>query len=199
MVPRRIIWSWNKMKVPAKVLYLEDDKDSRDLVAYTLDQAGINVISAQTTAEALTLASTVDVDLFLLDGLIPNGDSLMLCRELRTLYPLKPIVFYSGLAFKEDIQRGLAAGADAYLVKPYFGELADELLRIIHHENSNDQERVEFLNNEDASPTDQSVRIIDLPSSFRATNWIESIEIPKVLIPIAERTRRVIRAAREIF
>lgn len=198
------------MQVPTKtnVLYLEDDADSRELVAYTLQRAGIDVISAETVAEARELALTRDIDLYLLDGLIPNGDSLKLCRDLRSLHPLKPIVFYSGLAFKEDILRGLAAGATAYLAKPFSGDLGEEILRFIHNDFSSKSIQPLFLDRETVmqafeseaeSDDEESVKIIDVPESFRATNWIESIEIPNELIPVKSRSTRTMRDARGIF
>jgi len=146
--------------------------------------------------------------LFLLDGLIPNGDSLKLCRDLRLIEPTKPIVFYSGLAYKEDILRGLDAGATAYLIKPYSGDLAEELFRFIRHESSGNELAPVFLNAENVmkafemeadSDTDESVRIIDVPAGFRTTNWIESFEVPPELIPVKARSTRTMRAARGIF
>lgn len=198
------------MQVPTKtnVLYLEDDADSRELVACTLLHAGINVISAETVAEARELALTRDVDLYLLDGLIPNGDSLKLCRDLRSLHPSTPIVFYSGLAFKEDMLRGLAAGATAYLVKPFSGDLGEEILRFIHNDYSGNSIQPLFLDRETVmqvfeseaeSDDEESVKIIDSPESFRATNWIESTEIPNELIPVRSRSTRTMRDARGIF
>jgi DNA-binding response OmpR family regulator len=120
----------------AKVLFLDDDADTRELVAFTLNQADIEVVLPNTASEVLKLASSEDFDLFLLDGLIPDGDGFDLCRKLRKLFPSKPIVFYSGLAFKADIQKGIEAGADRYLIKPYYGDLAETILQTIAGEYS---------------------------------------------------------------
>lgn len=120
------------MPTQLKVLFLEDDADTRDLVAFTLRRSGIDVVLAKTATEAWTLANNETFDLYLLDGLIPDGDSIELCRNLREASPSKPIVFYSGLAFKADIQRGLDAGANRYLVKPFDGNLAETILQTIN-------------------------------------------------------------------
>jgi DNA-binding response OmpR family regulator len=151
------------METPSKpnVLFLEDDADTRELVTYTLEQSGINVLPAETIAEAWALADTQAIDLYLLDGLIPHGDSLELCRDLRTFAPTKPIVFYSGLAYKADIQKGIDAGATAYLVKPYSGDLAEEILQFI-------QKVPVLLNKANAPDTyeEESVRISEFPAAF---------------------------------
>lgn len=114
-----------------RVLYLEDDEDSRELVSFMLGLSGINVETAVTVKEAERAAMTRNFDLYLLDGLLPCGDSLELCRTLRQSDPIKPIVFYTALGFQADVQKGLAAGATAYLVKPYSGDLSETVLKII--------------------------------------------------------------------
>ncbi len=115
-----------------KILFLEDDEDTRELVGFTLKRSGINIVSAETRHEAWDLAQKDAFDLYLLDGLLPNGDSLQLCRDLRKLSPFIPVVFYSGLAHKENIRRGFDAGCDDYLVKPYSGDLAGTLLDAVN-------------------------------------------------------------------
>lgn len=198
------------MKVPRNttVLYLEDDADSRDLVAYTLKQAGISVISAETVAEAWQAALAYDIDLYLLDGLMADGNSLKLCSDLRMIEPTKPIVFYSGLAFKHDISRGLDAGASGYLVKPYSGDLAEEVLQFIRKESANNAVHSLFLNKETVMKTfeteadsanEDSVKIVDVPAGFANSNWGGSYEIPPGLIPNRQRNMRTMRAARGIF
>lgn len=198
------------MKGPTKanVLFVDDDADTRELVTFTLNQAGINVIPAETVAEAREAALAEDIDLYLLDGLIPNGDSLKLCSDLRMIEPNKPIVFYSGLAFKEAILRGLAAGATGYLVKPYSGDLAEEILRFIHTEFSSNAVQPLFLNREAVmeafereaeSVNGESVKIVDVPDGFIPMNWTRAFEVPQTLIPVRSRNARTMRSARGIF
>ncbi len=165
------------MLTPLKptVLFLEDDADSRDLVRFTLEQAGMNVISVETVAEAWKMADQQIIDLFLLDGLIPNGDSLELCRDLRNFAPTKPIVFYSGLAYKADIERGLAAGATAYLVKPFFGDLAEEILYYVHGGKTrklseplfvDKQYAMEMFDGGSESERNENAQIAEFPGAF---------------------------------
>jgi DNA-binding response OmpR family regulator len=64
------------------------------------------------------VAQAEQFDLYLLDTRFPEGSGLELCRQLRKFNSQTPIVFYSGDAYEADKAKGLAAGADAYLVKP---------------------------------------------------------------------------------
>ncbi len=114
-----------------KVLFLEDDEDTRDLVGFTLERSGFELVTAENRHTAWEIAQKEAFDLYLLDGLLPNGDSLQLCRDLRKLAPWSPIVFYSGLAHKENIRRGFDAGCADYLVKPFGGDLAERLTKVV--------------------------------------------------------------------
>src|SRR5687768_11547965 len=110
-----------------KILYLEDDHDSIELVTFTLGLDQIHVTPVSDFDEALELAKSGDFDLYLLDGLLDAGYSFELCRKLREYHPHTPVVFYTALGFPQDIKDGVSAGADAYLVKPYAGDLAATL------------------------------------------------------------------------
>lgn len=110
-----------------RVLYAEDDEDSRDLVRMMCEMDGIEVVTADTINEAWQKAQTRHFDLYLLDSQFPDGDGLDLCRRLRVFAPLTPILFYSGNAFKADKKNGLAAGANDYLTKPFMGNLTETI------------------------------------------------------------------------
>lgn len=158
------------METPPKpnILFLEDDADTRELVKFTLEQGGINVISAETVTDAWHAALSHEVDLYLLDGLIPNGDSLKLCADLRAIEPTKPIVFYSGLAYKTDIQKGIDAGATAYLVKPFSGDLAEEILRYIRKEKPG-----ESVETAGEHTWEDNARIVEFPVNVDRNNKTE--------------------------
>ncbi len=120
-----------KSKGKMRFLYLEADAESRRMVTFMLSQSNIEVVLADTVTEAWRLANSQNFDLFLLDGLFPGGNSLNLCRKLREYAPNTPILFYSAMGFQSDIQNGLDAGANAYLVKPYEGDLSETVLNTI--------------------------------------------------------------------
>ena len=121
------------MKSPdARILYTEDDADTRELVTLVLELQNCQVIATGSHDEALRLAQAEQFDLYLLDNWIPGISGVRLCQLLREVDPHTPVLFYSGAAYERDKARALASGAQGYLVKPVDGdELAAEVLRLI--------------------------------------------------------------------
>ena len=118
-----------------RILYAEDNEDSRELVSMMCQLSGMEVITAETAAETWELSQSELFDLYLLDSRFPDGDGLELCRRLRVFAPLAPILFYSGNAYEADRQKGLAAGASDYLTKPYMADLAATIRQNIEQTN----------------------------------------------------------------
>ncbi|MCC6327536.1 MAG: response regulator [Acidobacteria bacterium] len=133
------------------ILYLEDDPDSVELVRFTLEAAGMHLTAGDSIEDFVRLASQQDFDLFLLDGLLPSGYSFEICPRLRSLAPLVPIVFYTALGFPDEVRKGTDAGADEYLIKPYMGDLAETLKKIIAQGGGSGAKRV--------APTDDRLRM----------------------------------------
>lgn len=113
------------------ILYAEDDKDARDMLSALLGFSDIDVSFARSVEEAFQLAQNERFDLYLLDSGFPDGSGLELCRQLREFNQQTPIVFYSGDAYETDKQKGLAAGANAYLVKPDSDTIVETIFRLI--------------------------------------------------------------------
>jgi DNA-binding response OmpR family regulator len=107
------------MKAPIpRILLVEDHEDTRDLVALILADSNYLVKTAATLAAAVKLAQAENFNLFILDSDLPDGSGLELCERIRKTDQRTPILFYSGLAYERDKATALAAGAQAYLVKP---------------------------------------------------------------------------------
>ncbi len=111
------------MKNQLRVLCVDDD-ETCELLSMMLGISGIEVKSANTGADAWRLAQTEPFDLYLLETRLPDGNGFDLCRRLRRFAPRTPIIFYSCEAYPIDRQKGLAAGANDYLTKPYLADLA---------------------------------------------------------------------------
>lgn len=105
----------------AKILIAEDERDIRDLVAFTLRFAGYEVFTAANGEEAVHLAPQVSPDLILMDVRMPRMTGYEACRILKLNPDLKdiPIVFLSAKGQEAEIQQGLEAGAEEYLLKPF--------------------------------------------------------------------------------
>ena len=114
------------------ILYVEDDPDTRELVALMLARSNYKVVPAETHDEALLLARANQFDLYLIDNWLPGGSGIDLCKKLREFNSWTPILFYSGAGYERDKQQALDAGAQGYLVKPVdYDELIEEISRII--------------------------------------------------------------------
>jgi DNA-binding response OmpR family regulator len=102
-----------------RVLVVEDSGPTRDLVVRSLEDAGIQVTAAARLATGLRHALNDPIDVILLDLMLPDGDGLDLCRELRAAGRTTPILCLTARAEVADRVRGLDAGADDYLKKPF--------------------------------------------------------------------------------
>lgn len=98
------------------ILYVDDYQDACDLMVAYL--TGYSVSTACSAAEALALVSSRLFDLYLLDNCLPDVAGIDLCRQIRAFDPNTPIIFYSAAAQDGNHDAALAAGAQAYFVKP---------------------------------------------------------------------------------
>ncbi len=101
-----------------RVLLVDYNYDTCEMMTLFLGLSDFKVSFAQTMAEGWRLAQSKSFDLCLLDSRLPDGSSYDLCRQIRAFAPDLPVVFYSSDAHETDREQGLAAGAQAYLVKP---------------------------------------------------------------------------------
>lgn len=100
------------------VLCVEDDADSREMLSLLLKHWRIETKAVGTATQALSLIQAERFDLYLLDTHLPDLDGFELCRRMRSMDPQTPILFFSGAAYESDKQKGIEAGASAYVTKP---------------------------------------------------------------------------------
>ena len=100
------------------VLCVEDDEDSREILSLLLKHWRIETKAVGTATQALSMIQAERFDLYLLDTQLPDLDGFELCRRMRSLDPKTPILFFSGAAYESDKQKGMEAGASAYVAKP---------------------------------------------------------------------------------
>jgi two-component system OmpR family response regulator len=119
-----------------RVLIIEDDKDVASFIQKGLAQAGWNVDHADNGKDGLFLATTESYDALVVDRMLPGVDGLTLIRTLRASENRIPALILSALGEVDDRVKGLQAGGDDYLVKPFaFSELLarlEALLRRAH-------------------------------------------------------------------
>lgn len=115
----------------ARVLYVDDDEDSREMLCLLLRSSRIEVDAVSTAAQALSSIQIEHFDLYLLDAWLPDLDGFELCRRIRRLFPHTPILFFSGAAYETDKQRGIEAGANTYVIKPNLSGLLESVTHFI--------------------------------------------------------------------
>jgi DNA-binding response OmpR family regulator len=110
------------MEAPVRVLVADDEEDIRLLVCLAVRKAGCTVVAAVGDGnEALRAARADHPDLVVLDVSMPGATGLEVCEALRA-HPATAgcrVLLLSAGASPDDVARGLAAGADAYLPKPF--------------------------------------------------------------------------------
>ena len=107
------------MKIPRKhILVVESDDNSVEMLKMYLSHAKYLVTAVNTCGKCLQLARIERVDLYLLGDSCEDGDAFELCRKIRASDSNTPIIFCSAGASPADRQRGMSAGAQAYLAKP---------------------------------------------------------------------------------
>ena len=112
-----------------KILLVEDNERVADFVVKGLKESGHIVDHAGNGRDGLFMATTETYDAMVLDRMLPGGiDGLAIIEALRKTGNKTPILILSALADVDDRIRGLRAGGDDYLTKPFaFGELAARL------------------------------------------------------------------------
>jgi len=114
-----------------RVLCVEDDADTRDMLKFKLGLSDFEAVVAPDMDAALRLMERERFGLYVLDGGLRGVKGLSLCAQIRASDARTPIVIFSGHARASDIEAGILAGADAYLVKPDSSELIPTIRRLL--------------------------------------------------------------------
>jgi CheY-like chemotaxis protein len=118
---RRLVASGTSIAeaVPMRVLIVEDERRMANYIGRALVEEAFAVDTACDGLRALELARTYEYDAIVLDVMLPGLDGISVCRELRSERRQVPVLIVSARDMIEDRVRGLDAGADDYLVKPF--------------------------------------------------------------------------------
>ncbi|HVE77366.1 MAG TPA: response regulator transcription factor [Gemmatimonadaceae bacterium] len=114
-----------------KLLVIEDDDDVRELVRILLREEGHVVDTAATATDGGLLAHVNEYDGIVLDVRLPDGNGLALARQLRGERRATPILLLTAQTGTQEVVRGLDAGADDYVVKPFAPEELKARLRAL--------------------------------------------------------------------
>lgn len=109
-----------------KILIVEDERPIAKLIDWNLSGCGYHCQTVFDGLEAADLIETQNYDLILLDIMLPGADGFELMEQIR--YTGTPVIFITAKSSVEDRVRGLRAGADDYLVKPF--EIVELIARV---------------------------------------------------------------------
>ena len=101
-----------------RVMVVEDDRDISEMLSIVLSDAGMDVDLVDRGDEVIESFRSNPPDLVLLDLMLPGKDGVTVCQELRN-ETLVPIVMLTAKSDTTDIVKGLEAGADDYMIKPF--------------------------------------------------------------------------------
>jgi two-component system, OmpR family, response regulator len=120
------------IRAEMRLLIVEDDTKLVRVLTLGLEREGYAVDAAESGDLALELAEATDYDAIVLDLMLPGVDGFAVCRELRRAGRSMPVLMLTARTGVADRIRGLDAGADDYLVKPFdFGELLARLRALL--------------------------------------------------------------------
>jgi two-component system alkaline phosphatase synthesis response regulator PhoP len=105
----------------AKILIVEDDPTTVQLIEFLLKKNNFEVLIAYNGVEALQIAKKEKLDLILMDVMMPKMDGIEAIEKLKKDENTRdiPIIILSALGQEMDVMRGLQAGASSYIVKPF--------------------------------------------------------------------------------
>ena len=101
-----------------KILVADDEKEIRDLLRLYLEKDGYQVLEAEDGRSAISILEQEEIDMALLDIMMPEIDGLTLCRKIRERYTY-PVIMLTARDGETDKITGLTLGADDYVTKPF--------------------------------------------------------------------------------
>jgi two-component system response regulator VanR len=104
--------------MPNKILIVDDDAEIRKVISIYLENEGFEIYKAENGQEALKIIKENEVDLVLLDIMMPGMNGLEVCMKIRE-NNVMPIIFLSAKSEDMDKIQGLTSGADDYITKPF--------------------------------------------------------------------------------
>ena len=116
------------------VLVADDDEDILQLLTFRLESSGYDVVQARDGEEAFRLALDILPSLAVLDAMMPGLDGFEVTRRLRSEAATRamPVILLTARAQASDVARGIAAGADDYVKKPFDArDLKDRVERLL--------------------------------------------------------------------
>jgi len=158
-----------KKKMSRTILVVEDEAPIRDMLTFVLEQAGFTVVEAQDYDVGLAKIKEPYPELILLDWMLPGGSGIKFAKQLKQHDVAKdiPIIMLTARGEEDDKIRGLEAGADDYVTKPFSPkELVARIKAVMRRVTpTTKEEPIEFNG------------LVLEPVSHRVTSFDEAVEV----------------------
>ena len=116
------------IKIPTRVLLVDDEEDFVEMLSLRLKEVGEKVTPAYNGRECLSILEKNDIDVVILDIKMPGMDGIATLREIKNKFPLVEVIMLTGHGTTESAVEGMKLGAFEYLLKPAdFSELTAKL------------------------------------------------------------------------
>ncbi|MBA4537968.1 response regulator transcription factor [Bacillus aquiflavi] len=123
------------------VLIVDDEEDMRHLLQMYLENSGFHCFHSANGEQALQVLNHKNIDLVILDIMMPGEDGFQVCDKIRQKSPV-PVIFLSAKGEEWDKVKGLQLGADDYIVKPFSpGELIARINAVLRRTGSDKNEK----------------------------------------------------------
>ena len=127
-----------------RILLVEDDKDIQKINVVFLARRGYEIVTANTVASASEVINQNNLNLIVLDVQLPDGSGMAFCERIRQTTTV-PIIFLTCFGDEKDKIKGLMAGGDDYMTKPYsLSELGARIHAQLRRASLNDIRMIEY-------------------------------------------------------
>ena len=116
------------IKIPTKVLIVDDEVDFVEMLSLRLNEAGEKVTPVYNGRECIEILGKIDIDVVILDIKMPGMDGIQTLKEIKKGFPLVEVIMLTGHGTTETAVEGMKLGAFDYLLKPAdFRELLEKM------------------------------------------------------------------------
>ena len=162
----------------AVILVIEDDVGIQDMLSYSLEPDGFKIHSAQTANQGWEMIENKQVDLVLLDWMLPDRSGIDLLHRIRKYYSQLPVIMITARAEEEDRVLGLDVGADDYITKPFSVRELKSRIQAVLRRTMPDEQPIQ-IGDLYLDPVSQRVKVKDEqinlpPTEFRLLHYFMS-------------------------
>jgi two-component system phosphate regulon response regulator PhoB len=154
----------------AAILVIEDDQDIQDMLSYSLEPDGFKLHAAFNAKEGWEMVENKQVDLVLLDWMLPDRSGIDLLHRIRKYYSQLPVIMITARVEEEDRVLGLDVGADDYITKPFSVRELKSRIQAVLRRTMPDEQPLQ-VGELYLDPVSQRVKVNDKPVDLPPTEF----------------------------